>query len=184
MGYFARKLSRSRCADQCEAALRTQAEHLLTVGAEAGWCWTNVDDLAAQPDQWRRPRADFLRFAVGFIDARSGEPRGLFRAAGRLEASPSLPRPSRAALRRAFWWFNRNLAFPPRSRIAPRCVFWFRGSSAACVSHMWELVQIFRDEGVPVWVMRTSYPGYIAYADEHQVAAVPCRQLPARRRCF
>lgn len=183
MGYFTRKLSRQRCRAQVAAAEQRQARAI-----EDSW----VAVPSVLPDGWpgtssrersgdRAWRAEvFVRFAVGTLDRRSQEQRGLLRAAGDLDASPDLPREARRELRLACRWFNKNLVAP--SLRMPRAIFWFRSTSLECVAHVWALVQVFRDQGVPVWMLRSRRPGLVVYQDKDQVAAIPFMDVTRTRR--
>jgi hypothetical protein len=168
MGYLRRRVSRQRCGAEVAIAERRQAEALSTAWGAAP---------TVPPDAGGTAREVYLRFAVGTLDRRSHQQRGLFRAAGDIEAS--LAPDVRRELREICGWFNRNLTVP--SGVPPTSTFWFRSTSADCVTNVWQLVTLFRGEGIPVWMMRTARPGRIAYEDEHQVAAIPFLAEPRRR---
>ena len=55
----------------------------------------------------------------------------------------------------------------------PRAIFWFRSTSLECVAHVWSLVQLFRGQGIPVWMLRSRRPGLVVYHDSDLVAAIP-----------
>lgn len=183
MGYFTRKLSRQRCGAQVAAAERRQARAIEDA-------WVAVPSVLPNGRAGTSARGPFgadvrglevfVRFAVGTLDRRSQEQRGLLRAAGDLDASPDLPREARRELRLACRWFNKNLVAP--SIKMSRAIFWFRSTSLECVAHVWALVQVFRDQGVPVWMLRSRRPGLVVYQDKDQVAAIPFMDVTRTRR--
>jgi hypothetical protein len=117
--------------------------------------------------------ATYIRFQTPLRCGETGRPLGIFHAAGRVEDSPDLPDVTRHWLRSTLNWFNEHLTRPGLNASEWRSIFWFRDEAQSVVAHVWELIAILRDEGVPVYMHRTSEPGQIVYEDNFQIAAVP-----------
>jgi hypothetical protein len=123
----------------------------------------------------------YIRFQTQLRCGNTGRPAGVFMAAGRVEDRKTVPTETRERIREVLVWFNRNLTVPALDDSDWRSLFWFRSSSQAVISRLWELAYLLEDEGVFVTKVRTSQPGMIVYRDEHQVAAVPQRKTQALR---
>ena len=123
----------------------------------------------------------YIRFQTQLRCGNAGRPAGVFMAAGRVEDRNTVPTETRERIREVLVWFNRNLTVPALDDSDWRSLFWFRSSSQAVISRLWELAYLLEDEGVFVTKVRTSQPGMIVYRDEHQVAAVPHRKIQALR---
>ena len=169
MGYFRRTIRRSRCAADVRAA---QVAH----PAPELWQY----DLLP-PGEPRQPQPErFFRLTSTNLHPRSHEPCGVFRAAGILECSRHLDPVDRDRLHGLFDWFHRSL---PRPRnVKPSTIFWFRSQAGECASRVWEMVQLLRDNGIPIQTMWTRRPGWIEYQDRFQVGAVPFTDRPFRVR--
>ena len=72
-------------------------------------------------------------------------------------------------------WFGDNLASPPVNDT--RALFWFHGCCNPCTQRIWELSLILRELGEHPRLLKTRRPGTIVYEDEHQIAALPFREL-------
>jgi hypothetical protein len=82
-------------------------------------------------------------------------------------------------LRPLFDWFGDNLRAPD---VNGRAIFWFKSDASACISRIWQMVHVLKSNDHLVWMMRNERPGRIVYEDAFQVAAVPFRKCPGRRR--
>ena len=155
MGYFKRKLDRSRS----RRLVRT------------------LNDSAGDAQPWqaipeRPPRAvKFVRFSARDLHAESRRRRGIFAAAGDVLDSPHV----RAALARRLDaeldWFNEHLRVPDLDE--RRAIFLFKSSARENMRHIWVLLHTLRDAGVFVEMQTIAKPGRIVYEDEHQVAVIP-----------
>ncbi len=121
-----------------------------------------------------------IRNAVSLRDARSAA-RGLPCGAADPRGA-DLPEWTQTLLSDALCWFNEHLPVPPAEAMDHRAIFWFHRPSVA-VRQMWQLVSIFREEGVHVALRRTDAPGRVVYCDDFQVAAIPYGHGRRRRRC-
>jgi hypothetical protein len=72
-------------------------------------------------------------------------------------------------------WFEEHLPLPDRSKLEPRAIFWFKSSADQMVKKPWGLVEILRDHGLHVELIKTRRPGRVCYVDDYQVGAVPFR---------
>ena len=115
----------------------------------------------------------YVRFQTPLRCGETGRPLGIFHAAGRVEDLSDLPDVTRHWLRGALRWFNENLTLPRRNDGERRSIFWFRADSQPVIARVWELIAILQDEGISVYMQRTSKPGRIIYQDDHQIAAIP-----------
>ena len=128
----------------------------------------------------------FLRFVVGTGVDNPYYLTGVltyardFRDAGRL-GSESCER-----LNQLFDWFGDHLPCPPFSRNRRRwsqdAVCWFKSSAGEPLTRMWELVEILKNDGLPVRFVTSMTPGRIVYEDEHQIVArTPSEELQDAR---
>jgi hypothetical protein len=173
MGYFTKKPRRRRWGAEIAIAERRQASALRAV-------WSAVP--ISPPTTSGRRSEQFLRFALGAIDPVSNEQVGLFCGSDTFEHPEHLDGEVLVKFREIYGWFNQNLQVPDIDE--PRSVFWFRSGSRECITQIWRLVKLFREQGIPVWLMRTRRPGKIVYEDEHQVAAVSFTDAAKRERTF
>ena len=157
MGYLRKKLRRSRCRAQIDAAYARPFPPTVMQ-------WLRATD---QPLTGAR----FVRLSTDRVDRDSNEPQGVFAAAYELcddiETQPRI----RRELKDLLAWLDRHLRAP--GTVPPRAIFWFRADATQCIDKIWELVTIVRDCGVEVSMMQTNTPGRMAYRDELQVAAIP-----------
>lgn len=78
-------------------------------------------------------------------------------------------------------WFNANLekpkrftsAKPPYYRKRQNGVSWFKDSAKKHIGKMHEMVVLLQHYDVPIRMIKTTRPGYVAYEDEFQIVAVP-----------
>jgi hypothetical protein len=74
-------------------------------------------------------------------------------------------------------WLNEHVPCPPfkhnreSKKWSADAVAWFLPEATEAIKHMWDLVAVLKDHGVPVRVLRTTHPGMIVYRDEYQVVA-------------
>lgn len=118
----------------------------------------------------------YVRFETYLRAEWASRALGVFRAAGVVCDGPNLPAYARETLAESFDWFNTNLAVPRSETMDRRAIFWFRSSAVTCIRRVWEIVAVLREESIVVRLFRTTRPGRIIYADEHQVAAIPTRR--------
>jgi hypothetical protein len=121
-------------------------------------------------------RVAYIRFVTDEIDPYSYEEQGVFHPAYALmreerEVDPHIAQRLRSLLR----WFEEHLPFPPRGKIPDRAVFWFKGDGPMATSKVWELARLIEEAGLRVRLIKSAKPGYIAFEDNYQVAAVPFR---------
>jgi hypothetical protein len=153
MGYFKRKRSRSRCAQE--------KGDFLDSGAGA---WANAPLASQSP-----PKIGYLRLAVA--------PRfeGIFQSAYELRRERNLTAEELQSLTRALEWFERNLnAHAPAEEMA---VFWFKSDARKFISTAWQLVRILKRHGRDVRMLTTRQPGRVVYEDRYQIAMVPHRDV-------
>jgi hypothetical protein len=125
----------------------------------------------------------FIRFAVPDVEPlHTGDPSGVFAAWYALRDSDRVPDHQLEPLREAFAWFNNHLPIPPRGANIPSdAIFWFRAEHAVMTRQIWSVVTGLRLSGCEVQLLRTTWPGRIAYQDEYQIAARVCREGSAPR---
>jgi len=103
----------------------------------------------------------------------------VFVAAYRLRNSGLLPEHEYDRLFDLLCWFGENLKVPRRfskSGFAPeRAICWFKSSAQMHIAAAWELADILEQNDILVRALKTERPGYIAYEDDAQVAAIPFR---------
>lgn len=121
----------------------------------------------------------FLRFAISKQDCVSRQPAGVFMAAWELRHSGRLSDPEEDHLIDVLCWFGSHLKVPRRFSVrgisGDKAICWFKPTAQIHVEKMWEIVWVLEHHDVGVQMLTTSRPGYIAYEDEAQVAAVPFR---------
>ena len=121
----------------------------------------------------------YLRFVVYALDEDSNRRTGVFQEVNRLVNARELPPFEEQHARELFDWFDENLTKPTRfaassrPHAAPRAISWFKDSATEHIARMYELASILDAHGIAVEVVQTARPGYIVYADEHQIVAEP-----------
>lgn len=123
----------------------------------------------------------FIRFYSGEIDEDAHVRAGLFCAASQLRWTDSLPQYEFEALSELRDWFNTYLKSPsahlPRTGRYERAVCWFKSTAKEHLAQAWELATILERNGLLIWTIKTSRPGYIYYEDETQVFAEPFAEV-------
>ena len=80
-------------------------------------------------------------------------------------------------------WLNAHLERPTRLSSSKKpdakkiAITWMQLSATEHVAKLRDLARILTEKGVPVEEVRTQKPGDVVYEDEHQVAAIPFRNL-------
>jgi hypothetical protein len=126
----------------------------------------------------------YLRFVVPVVHTESNRRTGVFQEIYRLMNGRELPPSEEQRAREILDWFNEHLAEPTRfaassrPHAAPRAISWFKDNAIEHIRRMRELASILDAHGILVEVVRTARPGYIAYADEHQIIAEPFADTP------
>jgi hypothetical protein len=76
-------------------------------------------------------------------------------------------------LEQQFNWFNTNIPVPPykQNEWPTNCAAWFKNneSAAEALTRIWEFVNLLRENGKQVRVLRSKMPGYIWYEDDFQI---------------
>ena len=118
----------------------------------------------------------FVRFQSSLRERDHSVPLGVFHATGRLLESGRLDPWLTERTEEICDWFNEHLTVP---RLGPgliRAVFWFRCEHRELIQRLWELVILIQESGTVVELIHTTRPGWVRYADEFQVAAIPTRR--------
>ncbi|MEO6395705.1 MAG: hypothetical protein ABIO40_07310 [Devosia sp.] len=126
----------------------------------------------------------FVRFVTARLDEDSGRRTGPFIAMGRLKRGAHL---SKAEL--DYWdevrgWFDKNLKEPDRlsrslhPRAQNKAIAWFKDTATEHIGRMHEIVELLREHGIEVDLLRTERPGFIVYEDQFQIAAEPFADTP------
>ncbi len=117
----------------------------------------------------------YLRFRTTLREAAGSGPLGVFAAVGHLQDAEVLDREADSQLAAVCRWFNVHLPVPKLKTEHRRAVFWFRPDCHGLLGKLWELVEVIREQAVPVELITARDPGTICYADRFQVAAIPRR---------
>jgi hypothetical protein len=72
-------------------------------------------------------------------------------------------------------WFEEHLPLPDRSKLDRRAIFWFKTGSDRLIERIWDLVELLKEYGYHVELIKTARPGRVCYEDDYQVAATPFR---------
>ena len=126
----------------------------------------------------------FLRFTVPGTVTRARVAPGPFRVASDLYWGGDHDNdPILIALREELDWFNKWLPVPRRFGVVAKGkwwsdgICWFRDDAREMLAHMYALVSLVEDCGVPVTHNWTRDPGQMLYRDRWQVVAKPDRYL-------
>jgi hypothetical protein len=120
----------------------------------------------------------------------SGFRDGFFRSAYQLQESNTMTLGDKEAMENALLWFDRNIKTPARfnrtkskgwQRRNSQGLSWFRAEAADQISKAYQIVAILRKYGHEVKEVRTNRPGFVVYADAHQVVAEPFRDVAGVR---
>jgi hypothetical protein len=119
----------------------------------------------------------YLRFVKG-ADSEDGRwLTGIITAARLLRDEGRLEQYQVDVVNATFDWLNDQIPCPPFERNlesgkwSEDAVAWFRPDAKVPIQRMWNLVEILKDHGIPVRILRTASPGMIVYRDEYQVVA-------------
>lgn len=123
-------------------------------------------------------KREYVRFVIGRTDEDSHVEQGIFQAIALALEWQNITGPDADELNELRAWFSDNLEKPTsfgRDKLRLG-ICWFKTSSAAHISRMWEMVQILERNGIYVKKIRTDKPGYVIYEDEWQLVAEPFRK--------
>lgn len=121
----------------------------------------------------------YVRFVVGTEAERVSRLTGVIITAGDLRYEGVLYAHELAWLDQAIAWFNEHLPCPPFRRKlrtgewSERAVCWFRDDAKEPLGHLWDIITILKEHGVPVRLVVRRRPGRIVYSDRYQVVAEP-----------
>jgi hypothetical protein len=118
----------------------------------------------------------FVRFQSNLRDIDLSVPLGVFHAAGKLMDSGQLDPWLTERTEEICDWFNEHLTVPRLGPGLMGAVFWFRSEPLEMIQRLWELVILLEESGATVELIHTTRPGWVRYADEFQVAAIPTRR--------
>ncbi len=126
----------------------------------------------------------YIRFVIRSKDKDSGRRQGLFQAFSELEQANILEEKELNEWNEIYNWFRKNLNKPRKFSTSSKphsknvAISWFKDLAKEHIKKMYELRQIFENNGITVDVLRTTRPGYIVYEDKYQVAAEPFSDTP------
>lgn len=124
----------------------------------------------------------YVRFVIRDRDDTSGYWQGFFQEAYRQRNLCALSADEHETLAALLKWFGKNLHIPKRFnrsrakgwwRRDPRGICWFKASSIEQVSKAQQIASIMRRNGIDVFEVRSDRPGFVVFADDHQVVAEP-----------
>jgi hypothetical protein len=127
----------------------------------------------------------FIRLVVKVKHPESHRLAGVFDAAYGLLDRGQLDIDEEARLELLLEWFNRLLPIPQRFSRSNRrharqnAVCWFKEDAGSFITQVRLLASLLDRHGVPTEMLRTDRPGYVVYADQYQVVAVPFRDTGA-----
>lgn len=120
-----------------------------------------------------------IRFITRVIDSDSRVEQGIFQPAYRLRDDWEVPEHQREELRELLEWFGEHLPAPevlshPRHKTA---ISWFKPESKECITRVWSMVRILKQNGVVINKITTGNPGFIIYEDDWQIVAKPWQTI-------
>lgn len=124
----------------------------------------------------------YIRFVLLRPLEGTGVREGFFDAAYRLKSSKETPKAVAATVSELLDWFERNLSTPKRLnrskskgfyRRDTKGISWFKPEAHEHISKAFALLEVLRDSGLHLEMMKTSRPGYVVYEDDHQIVAEP-----------
>jgi hypothetical protein len=129
--------------------------------------------------------AMYVRFVVSHIDRDSERKLGIFHAVSNLRRGGKLYAHEEELCESLRQWFNQNLARPTRFTAAKppfyrkknKTLSWFKDSALEHIAQIREYVEILKNHGVHVHMLKASRVGYVVYEDEYQVVAEPFADL-------
>jgi hypothetical protein len=124
----------------------------------------------------------YLRFVRPKAVAGTRYREGFFCAAYELLNQMELSAASRERLEVLLGRFRRNLQIPDRftssrskgtDRQIARGLSWFKNDASGAIEKSFELIDLLREHGYPIEVLRSQKVGRIVYEDGYQVVAEP-----------
>lgn len=123
----------------------------------------------------------YIRFVTRRLHSESSREEGVFQAAHRLQDGGSLYEYEFSQLAEHIKWFDIHLktparfttAKPPHYRKRNRAISWFKETAVEHIARMREVVAILENHDIHVRMIKTDRPGYVVYADDHQIVAEP-----------
>lgn len=101
---------------------------------------------------------------------------GIFHTLDRLFEVEALSPWSVARVEEISDWFNLHLPVPRLRADDRRALFWFRSESRDMIQRLWELAILLEEQGTIMELVHTTRPGWVRYADDFQVAAIPTQR--------
>jgi len=125
----------------------------------------------------------YIRLTITQPHPDSLQPQGLFAAAyALLREERELTNDERREVRALLDWFCEHLPIPRSPAIKHNAIFWFKPDARECAQRMWEMANLLRSHGRLIQLHKSESPGMIVFEDNFQVAAIPFRRAPRRRR--
>jgi hypothetical protein len=123
----------------------------------------------------------YLRFVVSEIDQDTSRELGVFHALEKLRNGGALDKHEEETDDEVHKWFDKHLkkpdrltaAKPPYYRKQNKAISWFKDTAREHIAQIRLLMEILKNHGVSVKMLRTDRVGYIVYEDEFQIVAEP-----------
>lgn len=123
----------------------------------------------------------YLRFVVAEIHRDSGKELGVFHAVRYLREDGELAPHEEEQHDQILKWFSDNLKKPPKFtaskppfyRKKSKAISWFKDTAHEHIDRIRSLVEILRNHGIAVQMLKTERVGYVVYEDEYQIVAEP-----------
>lgn len=131
----------------------------------------------------------YLRFVLPATHPDTGVDTGVFEVTYALRNEGEISEAERQELTELLDWFGAELAVPDRFsrstskrhyRRATKGISWLKASADEHVKRMHRPVQILREHGHHVEMIRSANPGYVVYQDDHQIVAEPFNDMLKR----
>jgi hypothetical protein len=129
----------------------------------------------------------YLRFVVAEIHPKSGKELGVFHAVGYLRDDGKLAPHEEEQHDEIRKWFNAHLkqptkftaSKPPFYRKQSKAISWFKDTAHEHIDRIRLLVEILRNHGISVQMLKTERVGYVVWplAAREPVSENPCRKL-------
>ena len=121
----------------------------------------------------------YLRFVVAEIHPKSGKELGVFHAVGYLRDDGKLAPHEEEQHDEIRKWFNAHLkeptkftaSKPPFYRKQSKAISRFKDTAHEHIDRIRLLVEILRNHGISVQMLKTERVGYVVYEDEYQIVA-------------
>jgi hypothetical protein len=119
----------------------------------------------------------YIRFVVGAEQEKLNELHGPFTEARLLRDEGALYEYEVTRINEIFDWFNDHMPCPPysESKWPKNAISWFKVSSQAFISKIYEINVILKEHGVQVREIKEDYPGKILYEDKYQIVSVSAK---------